>query len=351
MSSFCINKNTAEFQTLLKQSGLPEFYVSAVCGEYLEKYDRFPYLDEIRGSDSSKYLQQQLNIKHRAASIEDILNMTGKETLQEAQIYLNQNFRDIEVEFLPLGKEAIVYITKRPETKEVLNSVEHSSTISSSLLFENIINRLVSLYGIQVNAVNNETVTEIGNIPGIVTAKAFVYNGQIYVNTDLASKDAPIHEMMHILMGSLRSSNPDLYFQIANWVSTQEVFNYYKDAYPNRTMSDVAEEAFVGEFAKLVTSNNSSLQNFPNKIKYELFYNAKRVLDSILMGESSVRDYSDTSLFTKSLSALCKQVNSSIDVNKYMGTISLHNGEAHRILANKKQELFENKELEEYCNA
>ena len=45
-------------------------------------------------------------------------------------------FRDIEIALLPLGKEAIVYITRRPETKEVLNNSEHSSTISSSLLFD-----------------------------------------------------------------------------------------------------------------------------------------------------------------------------------------------------------------------
>ena len=346
----CVNKNTVEFQTLVKQSGLPEFYVSAVCGNFLEEHDRFPYLDEIKGADSSKYLEQQLNLKHRATSIDNILSMTKQSTIEDAQIYLNQNFRDLEIELLPLDKEAIVYITKRPETKELSNSdIVHSSTLNSGLLFENIINKLTKLYGIKINAVNNDTVSEVGDIAGINTAKAFVYNGEIYVNTDLADKDAPIHEMMHILMGQLRTSNPNLYFQIANWVSTQEVFNQYKQAYPNRIMSDTAEEAFVGEFSKLVTMKDSALKNFPNKTKYELFYNAKRVLDSVLMGESSVKDLSDYKVFTKSLSELCETVNSSLDVNNYISTINLDN--AHRILANKKQELLENKELEEYCNA
>lgn len=352
MSSICINKNTAEFQTLVKQSGLPEFYVSAICGNFLDEHDRFPYLDEIKGADSSKYLEQQLNLKHRATSIENILAMTGKQTLQESQIYLNNTFRDVEIEILPLDTEAIIYITKRPETRELSNlDIEHQNNLNSSLLFENIINKLISLYGINIHAVNNDNISEVANAPGINTAKAFVYNNEIYINTDLADKDAPIHEMMHILMGSLRSSNPSLYFQITNWVASQEIFNQYKENYPNRTMSDVAEEAFVTEFAKLTVSKNSVLQNFPNKVKYELFYNAKRVLDSILMGETSIKDFQDGEVFNSSLSDLCKKVNSSLDVNHTIGSISLYNGEAHRLLANKKQELLENHELEEYCNA
>jgi hypothetical protein len=36
----------------------------------------------------------------------------------------------------------------------------------------------------------------------------FEYDGEIYINVDRASVDTPIHEMMHLLIGSLRFSNP-----------------------------------------------------------------------------------------------------------------------------------------------
>lgn len=60
---------------------------------------------------------------------------------------------------------------------------------------------------------------ELKNIPGVATAKAFVYNSEIYVNTDLSDKDAPIHEMMHIMMGGLRREDPELYFSIASQIA------------------------------------------------------------------------------------------------------------------------------------
>ena len=41
-----------------------------------------------------------------------------------------------------------------------------------------------------------------------------VHNGKIYINTDRADIDAPIHEMTHMLLGSIRFKNPDLYFDL-----------------------------------------------------------------------------------------------------------------------------------------
>jgi hypothetical protein len=52
------------------------------------------------------------------------------------------------------------------------------------------------------------------NIPEVLSAKAFVHNGKIYINTDRADIDAPIHEMTHMLLGSIRFKNPDLYFDL-----------------------------------------------------------------------------------------------------------------------------------------
>ena len=111
----CINTNAAEFQTLLKQSGLPDFYLAAFCGKFLDTRGRFPYLDEVPGSDSTKYLNSQLDIKNHATSVQKVLEMTGKETLEEAQIELNHIFRDVEVEITPItDTTARIYITKRP---------------------------------------------------------------------------------------------------------------------------------------------------------------------------------------------------------------------------------------------
>ena len=33
---------------------------------------------------------------------------------------------------------------------------------------------------------------------------AFILDGNIIVNSDIASVDAPVHELMHVLLGSLK---------------------------------------------------------------------------------------------------------------------------------------------------
>lgn len=346
----CINTNAAEFQTLLKQSGLPDFYLAAFCGKFLDIRGRFPYLDEIPGSDSTKYLNNHLNIKNHATSIQKILDMTGKETLEEAQIELNRTFRDVEVELTPITEnDARIYITKRPITRELEKNIDHSPYVTSGLLFENILHKLQTLNGIQVNAVDSEMIqeSELKDIPEAATAKAFIYNGEIFVNTDLADKDAPIHEMMHIMMGGLRRNDPDLYFSIVSQIADQPFFEEYVAKYPNRTRSDIAEEAFVSEFAKLASFGTSGLSALDDNTKYELFYNAKRVLDSMVMGDCSVQQISDIRLFNSSLIEICEMVGSELDVNKFRGQLALDN--IHRSLANRKQELMENNELEENC--
>jgi hypothetical protein len=66
--------------------------------------------------------------------------MTGKETLEEAQISLNHTFRDLEVEFVQYSGDSVrVYINKRPIVKELEKNINHSPYVNSGLIFENIL--------------------------------------------------------------------------------------------------------------------------------------------------------------------------------------------------------------------
>lgn len=40
--------------------------------------------------------------------------MTGKETVEEAVVDINNQFRDLETTIIPINKEALVDITHRP---------------------------------------------------------------------------------------------------------------------------------------------------------------------------------------------------------------------------------------------
>ena len=73
------------YQTLKQRSGISEFILDSVCRDHLEKYGRLPYLDELPGSDSTRYIKDKMQVRSDgSAKIEDILNFTGKSTVEEA---------------------------------------------------------------------------------------------------------------------------------------------------------------------------------------------------------------------------------------------------------------------------
>jgi hypothetical protein len=58
----------------------------------------------------------------------------------------------------------------------------------------------------------------LDSVPDAAQASAFIYNGDVYINTDIASIDSKVHELMHILLGSMRFKNPELYFELVQTV-------------------------------------------------------------------------------------------------------------------------------------
>ena len=344
----CINTSSVEFQTLVKQSGLSKEFVELMCFTYSNKYNRFPKLDELPGANSEPYLSEQLDIrKNGFVKITNIFNLTNTDNLIHAQQKLNNIFTDLEEEIKQFDTEdARIKIKHKPQNKIPERKVTHSKYINSASIFSDIIYKLQDLYGIQIIEINEDTIKEYGleEIPGALTSSAFVYNSTIFVNPEYADLDAPVHEMLHLLMSHLKHQNQNLYYSIVQSMVNTPVFNYYRQEYRNRTQLDVAEEAFVAEFAKLITLGKSTLSDLPSEIIDEMFENAKKALDIILMGDASIKGYTNDICFESSLRHLCWVVDSKLDAE----STSNLNRDAN-ILANKKQELFENNELTEEC--
>jgi len=55
----------------------------------MDKYGRLPYLDEVMGADSSKFLKKELNIKGRSTDIKNILDYTKSDSIEESVIKIN----------------------------------------------------------------------------------------------------------------------------------------------------------------------------------------------------------------------------------------------------------------------
>lgn len=353
--AMCINKNSVQYQSLKNRAGIPEFILEAVCRDFMEKHDRFPHLDELPNSNSEPYLKDQLGMtQHNSAKISSILEMTGKETVEEAVVDINNQFRDLETTILPINKEAIVDIVHRPTDNNFeVTPIEQDSEVNSYLVLNNSLQKLASLYGIKFNDITDaELATEKWRniMPEGSLVNAFIYDGQIYINLDRANLDAPIHEMFHMFVGSLRFTNSSLYQSLVETAESLPNYAQLAEDYQGRTRNDINEEILVTEVSKYLTGQPSSLANMDSKTRYEISYNIKRMLDTVLMGQDSVKTISEDRLFNLSLKEIAQEVNSAVMVNNFTGTMNVEGSELHRKLNNMKSDLYKEGTLEEYCD-
>lgn len=347
--SQCLVKNS-EYQIKLAQSGIPEPVFYSFANTFMAKHGRFPNLDEFPGVDSSKHLKDSLHInKYDSAKIETILNVTQTESIEQANILLNDTYSDLEVQLLPLNQEAIVTIDNRPSQYSIKNVEENTfnDQYNASVIFNQVFDKLRKLYGIQLIPITEKELATWDNLPEVRSVSAFVHEGNIYINTDLADIDAPIHEMTHILLGSIRYKNPELYMQLIQLAESFPNNSEILRNNPNRAYSDLMEEAFVEEVAKYLSGKSSQINKLDSKILFELHYNIKRLLDSVLMGQYSVKSVEDTKLFNMSIMDLAKYVNSKELCTSTM--CSMDDAKLHRILSNVKSDLFKSGDLREEC--
>lgn len=351
----CINKNLREYQNLKNSSGVSELLLDATCKYYLDTYGRFPHLDEIPSSNSKPYLEQKLKInKYRGTKISNILEHTNAATIEEAIISLNNSYSDLEIDIAPIVNEAIVSIEKRPTDE--YKPIKEWHTPDSEVYMQGVLNyaidRLNSLYGIKVNSISDEDLESEewkDIIPRDSIAKGFIYNGNIYINVDRATPDTLLHEMMHLLIGSLRFNNPQLYLNLINTAENFESYKYRVEEFPSKSRNDINEEIFVTELGKYLAGMKSEIGGLDPRQLYEINYHVRRTLDTILMGDLSTNTLDDTSLYNMSFRQVAENTNSPILTNQYHGTLDLKGSELHRKINNLKEQLIRDGHLKEYC--
>ena len=106
----CININSVQYRELKRLSTLPDILLKAEIARYQENHNgRFPNIDEIPGASSQEAIKQDLKIRNDGTSnIKDILEFTGTSDLNKATVIINDKYKDLDVEIIPLNKTAIV---------------------------------------------------------------------------------------------------------------------------------------------------------------------------------------------------------------------------------------------------
>ena len=337
-----------------KQTNTPSFY------ELLTKLDfiniKNPLIVECNGANWN-------NIKYKG-KIESTRSIEAKYRNSEYDGIIFINVRDwgVDIYGKSIHTANNVYAAYKPN--QIKSATDNSGLFNRQnnniydpipngyLVFTNALNKLASLYGIKFNDITDAELNSDkwkGIISDPSSVNAFVYNGQIYINIDRANLDAPIHEMMHLFVGSIRFQNPNLYTQLINLAESFNNYSKLAEQFKGRTRNDINEEIFIQEVSKYLVGLPSNISNLSSNLQYEISYNVKRLLDTILMGQDSVKTLSDDRIFSLSLNQIAQEVKSSIASNNFHGTLNVENSELHRKLNNIKSDLFNQGLLEEYC--
>lgn len=348
----CVNRSAGEYQSLQKMSGLPQDTLDFWCQYYLTKFDRFPELDELPDVNSEEHLLSTLNAKKTktltVVDTNNILDLTGKETIEEATVSLNNLYKDLEITLINIGEQTLIEVKHRPtlfndQQTEYLDNY-NPSTVNNRVVLINMLTKMSKLYGINTHLIST---SDIDNSfpPDVKNAKAFVFNGEVYINTDYAGIDAQIHELLHVFLGGMRFTNPTQYIDLISRMSNITNLNEYLNQYGNRTQNDLLEEVFVSEFAKYICGINSAFDSFSEKDINTIIYNISRNLDSALMGEKSVQNIDD--YLSNTLLELATKTKSEMINQSSITPIDLAG--IHRKTANIKSKLLESGDLEQKC--
>lgn len=345
----CINKQSPKYQNLKKFSGTSENLLDASCTTFLEKFNRFPRFDELIQSNTEPEVRNELKVtKGNTVDLQYILDYTGKNTIEEAVQFLNNKFNDLEIDISPIVERGLITIKKRPTSayKEVERNEINANSKYNEFITDGL-DKLQSLYGIKINYIND---TELSKpewndlIPRDKLTKAFIYNGEIYINVDKYSQDSYIHEMMHLLVGSMRFTNPQMYQNLINSVENFELYPSMLQEYEGKSRNDVKEEIFVTQIGKYLSGMDSVVTNLSEEQLYEIQYNIIRTLDSMLMGDFSAKIVDD--LYHQTFRDVVEITNSDILTSKFDAL----SAETHRKLNNLKSDLLKKNELIEICD-
>ena len=133
-----------------------------------------------------------------------------------------------------------------------------AETSDSFTIMSTLKKNLKKMYGIDVIEFNNdEDFRKKHKIPEnlAVDAKAFAYNGKIFISNN-SSIDDVAHEFMHLLLGSLKWNNFDLYQKIVSLKLpkkyTEDFERDFGDVYAGLTGLERKEEIFVRAFGDQV---------------------------------------------------------------------------------------------------
>lgn len=354
----CINKKSYEYRSLSERTGLSDLFLEAEIIDYADKHNgRWPTPAEIDGSDTTEHAREFLELqKNNTIETSKLTDKFQVDTVDEAVVLLNtqDTYNDLEFDILPLNKTSIVNISHRPSKYNNNFEIRYKpdEEVNSKIVLDTAFGKLATLYGIHFKQVYLHDLHNDPMFKDVIAVdpnpKAFILNGQIYINMNNYSVDSPIHELSHMLIGQLRFAKPELYMQLISLSEQLPGYDKLARTYPNRSRNDINEEIFVTEYSKFITGQKSVFDSIDPDIAYQVQFQVNRMIDTMLEGSFGIRDLKLQDIGKYSLKQIADLVNSSkmTSVNSF----PLEDSSIHRKLNNMKSAMLKSGQLKEVCD-
>lgn len=212
--------------------------------------------------------------------------------------------------------------------------------------FNKISEYLLENFNIKLNLINkNKIPLNILNKQSADDIKAYILNGEIFINYETASLIDPIHELMHLVLGVMKIKNPTEYLTLLNNSKKHPKFNEILETYKGNTKLDIYEEIFIDLFTETIKSklNDFKLFDIP-----KLNSSIKSTLKSMFNLGKELDNISGIELLNKSTKDIINEYESELFLNPIQYYDSNLSNQSIKITSIKRK-MLENQELEENC--
>jgi len=285
---------------------------------------------------------------------------TGVEYPNISSIYLHKKNDVTSSSNLTAKERQTILIDGKPEktkmtlkeklSKPIKKSLNIDSTFktrdSESKIME-MINRLQTIYNVSMIPMRTEEINKkFGTILGddVSRTRAFIYEGIVYINLDLASTAEPLHEMGHLILESIKKSNYDLYQSIIKSIRSHPYYDKIVEAYPNRTPDDTDEEVFITVFAEKYRNTAKSKYNqkwyddnagiFTNVLSF-----VKNMFSTIFQNDS-ILNLSNEEIISMNLDELISKFGDNLMEGKFNHVLNFSVSTVERKIVNLKSNLL-----------
>lgn len=275
-------------------------------------------------------------LKYHEDELRDIYEHTNKSISYED--FVASNFHNKA----DLNKKFVIF---KPLTRE---NLQPAKTLPDNYSNSNIIELIVGglrRSGLKVNFFNTKNIKRLYG-DAVSQHKAFIHNGEIILNSDKYTEDSPIHELMHLLLGQLKVTNPNKYRELLQSVPETQEYQDLREMYSELTAEDYIEEVLVHSLTNFFMGRIYD-KNVDISSKWKDL-NIKDLASRLFKTNGSFRQTDDSDFMRATLESLLLDSNSSLLNDLAMGTkrseIIINNQ-----VSNWKSKLYKDGDLEQDC--